>query len=213
MTQCLCDEGRRNSATPMQKLLIGFALSVLLLGATINVDDHLARASDGGPQGADKNSSSGMVSKHPTGDNTRGEGLYNASCVVCHGPRATGGIGPRLAGNPVLSNEQAFWKIRVRRATRDAAVKRRLDGATDGRYPGLVEDAALIRKALFYTPPIPFRFSTRILASTILQPCPGGSAKIGFKSSSLISGISSTRRERRNSTSSIASTSAAGWPR
>ena len=48
---------------------------------------------------------------HPTGDNTRGEELYNASCVVCHGPRATGGIGPRLAGNPVLSNEQAFWKI------------------------------------------------------------------------------------------------------
>jgi mono/diheme cytochrome c family protein len=94
----------------MQKLLICFALSVLFLEATINVDDHLARASDGGPQGADKNSSSGMVSRHPTGDNKRGEEFYNASCVVCHGPRATGGIGPRLAGNPVLSNEQAFWK-------------------------------------------------------------------------------------------------------
>jgi mono/diheme cytochrome c family protein len=95
----------------MQKLLIRFALSVFLLGATINVDDHLARASDGGPQGVDRNSSSGMASMHPAGDTTRGEGLYNASCVVCHGPRATGGIGPRLAGNPVLSNEQAFWKI------------------------------------------------------------------------------------------------------
>ena len=94
----------------MQKLLIRFALSVSLIGATISVDDHLARASDGVLQGIDKTSSSGMVSKHPTGDNTRGEGLYNASCVVCHGPRATGGIGPRLAGNPVLSNEQAFWK-------------------------------------------------------------------------------------------------------
>jgi len=95
----------------MQNFLIPLALSVLLLGATINVDDHLAGASDGGPQGADRNSSSGMASMHPAGDTKRGEGLYNASCVVCHGQRATGGIGPRLAGNPVLSNEQAFWKI------------------------------------------------------------------------------------------------------
>lgn len=46
-----------------------------------------------------------------TGDNRRGEELYKASCVVCHGPRATGGIGPRLAGNPILSNDEAFWKI------------------------------------------------------------------------------------------------------
>ena len=95
---------------PMQKLLIHFALSVLFLGTTINVEGQFAGASDDGPQGADKNTSSGMASSHPTGDNKRGEGLYNASCVVCHGQRATGGIGPRLAGNPVLSNEQAFWK-------------------------------------------------------------------------------------------------------
>jgi mono/diheme cytochrome c family protein len=95
---------------PMQKLLICFALSVLSLGASINVDGNLARASDGGPQGADKNSSSGMASRHPTGDNKRGEELYNASCVICHGPRATGGIGPGLSVNPVMSNEQAFWK-------------------------------------------------------------------------------------------------------
>ena len=95
----------------MQTLFICFPLSVLVLGSTINIEDHLALASDGGLPGADTTSSSGMVSKHPTGDNTRGEELYNASCVVCHGPRATGGIGPRLAGNPVLSNEQAFWKI------------------------------------------------------------------------------------------------------
>ncbi len=94
----------------MQKMLICCALSMTFLGASINVDGHLARASDGSPQGADKNSSSGMTSRHPTGDSTRGEELYNASCVVCHGQRATGGIGPRLAGNPVLSNELAFWK-------------------------------------------------------------------------------------------------------
>ena len=45
------------------------------------------------------------------GDSSRGEKLYQASCVVCHGPRATGGIGPRLAGNPVLSNEKVFWTV------------------------------------------------------------------------------------------------------
>lgn len=95
---------------PMEKLLICVAVSVLLLGASIDVGDHPALANDSGAQGTDKHASSGLTSMHPTGDNKRGEGLYNASCVVCHGPGATGGIGPRLAGNPVLSNEQAFWK-------------------------------------------------------------------------------------------------------
>ena len=110
MTQRVPGEGRRNRVTSMQKLLIRFTLSVLFLGAAINVDGHLARASDGGPQGDDKNSSSATASRHPTGEGPRGEELYNASCVICHGQRATGGIGPRLAGNHVLSNEQAFWK-------------------------------------------------------------------------------------------------------
>ena len=41
----------------------------------------------------------------------RGQELYQASCVVCHGPRAEGGVGPKLAGNPVLSNDREFWKI------------------------------------------------------------------------------------------------------
>lgn len=48
---------------------------------------------------------------HPAGDSSRGEGLYNASCIVCHNAGAAGGIGPRLAGNAVLSNEPAFWKV------------------------------------------------------------------------------------------------------
>jgi mono/diheme cytochrome c family protein len=94
----------------MQRLLICFAVSIFCLAAFGNVSGNLDRASDGGPQGADKNSPSGMASRHPTGDASRGVELYNASCVVCHGPIATGGIGPRLAGNPVLLNEQAFWK-------------------------------------------------------------------------------------------------------
>ncbi len=92
-----------------QKLLMSLALSVVL-GASSDVDSNHARASDAGPQVADQNGSSGMTSAHPTGDGKRGEELYKASCSVCHGQRAAGGVGPRLAGNPVLLNEQAFWK-------------------------------------------------------------------------------------------------------
>jgi mono/diheme cytochrome c family protein len=111
MTQYFHAEGRENRAMPMEKLLIRVAVSVLLLGASSNMAGHLALASDGGSQSADNNTSSGTASVHPTGDNKRGEELYKASCVVCHGPGAAGGIGPRLAGNPILSNEQAFWKM------------------------------------------------------------------------------------------------------
>ena len=94
----------------MQNVLMCFVLSVFFLGDSRGMDSNFAWASDGRPQVADKSSSSGMASGHPTGNDKRGEELYNASCVVCHGSRATGGVGPRLAGNPVLSNEQAFWK-------------------------------------------------------------------------------------------------------
>ena len=52
-----------------------------------------------------------LQSSKPVGDATRGEALYGASCVVCHGPQAGGKIGPRLSGNPVLANEPAFRKI------------------------------------------------------------------------------------------------------
>lgn len=77
----------------MQKLLICCAFFLLFPGASPSGEGHLARASGGDSQGS-----------------KRGEELYNASCVVCHGAQATGGIGPRLAGNPVLLNEQVFWK-------------------------------------------------------------------------------------------------------
>lgn len=98
----------------MQKVMIYGALFVFFLGAPINVDMYLARASGGDQQGA-----------------KRGEALYNASCVVCHGAQAAGGIGPRLAGNPVLSNEQAFWKIvsegrHVMPPLKDAVTKRQM---------------------------------------------------------------------------------------
>jgi len=80
---------------------------VALLAATTILLSGIALAAEKQPG---ERSVSGVASTHPIGDDTRGEELYKASCVVCHGPQGTGGIGPRLAGNPVLSNEQAFWK-------------------------------------------------------------------------------------------------------
>lgn len=93
----------------MNRLAICALLSVVVLGVAGN--GTVSGASEGGPQNADKIGSSGSVSMRPAGDSSRGEGLYNASCIVCHGPQAAGGIGPRLAGNSVLSNEQVFWKV------------------------------------------------------------------------------------------------------
>lgn len=92
---------------------VAHLLTVTLLfgGVAVVVERSSAVPLDGAIQGADKQSTSGMTPARATGEATRGEALYNASCIVCHGSRATGGIGPRLAGNPVLSNEQAFWKI------------------------------------------------------------------------------------------------------
>lgn len=55
---------------------------------------------------AEQSGSGSVASEH-----RRGEELYNASCVVCHGAGAKGGIGPKLAGNPVVSNDKAFHKI------------------------------------------------------------------------------------------------------
>jgi mono/diheme cytochrome c family protein len=72
---------------------------------------HDARAGEVGAQGLTKNSSSDIGQKPASGDSSRGEKLYQASCIVCHGPGATGGIGPRLVGNPVLSKEKTFWTV------------------------------------------------------------------------------------------------------
>lgn len=64
-----------------------------------------------GPTRVTKDSSSGIGSNPSTGDSRLGKKLYNDSCIVCHGSLARGGVGPRLAGNPILSNDKAFWKI------------------------------------------------------------------------------------------------------
>ncbi len=95
----------------MGHLLILFAIWACFIRFDSNLKGGLAQASDAGRQGVTKDSSSGIGSNHPTGDSRLGEELYNASCIVCHGSQGRGGIGPRLAGNPILSNEKAFWKI------------------------------------------------------------------------------------------------------
>lgn len=45
-----------------------------------------------------------------TGLPARGAGLYAHNCQACHGESATGGVGPKLAGNMILKNEGAFWE-------------------------------------------------------------------------------------------------------
>jgi len=95
----------------MKHMFIAFALLTFCVESAAGFTNNLARAGDTGSQGVRKSSARDMSPKPSTGDSKRGEELYKASCVVCHGPRATGGVGPRLAGNPVLSNDQAFWKI------------------------------------------------------------------------------------------------------
>lgn len=86
-------------------------LLAILTGLSLALNSGLAWSGDVGVQPSEKNRSGDIRPKPSTGDSNRGEKLYQASCIVCHGPRATGGIGPRLAGNPVLSNEKVFWTV------------------------------------------------------------------------------------------------------
>ena len=86
---------------------IAFIFVVCVVACHAPSNDNLASASEIGSG----RSSVRTDSKPLRGDVARGEELYKASCVVCHGSRAIGGVGPKLAGNPVLSNDQAFWKV------------------------------------------------------------------------------------------------------
>ena len=44
-----------------------------------------------------------------TGVAARGAGLFEHNCQPCHGSGATGGMGPKLAKNPILKHEDLFW--------------------------------------------------------------------------------------------------------
>ncbi len=46
----------------------------------------------------------------PAGETGRGEVVYAHNCQACHGSGAAGGVGPRLAGNPILGDENRFWE-------------------------------------------------------------------------------------------------------
>lgn len=45
-----------------------------------------------------------------TGVAARGSGIYAHNCQACHGERAAGGVGPKLARNAILKSEGAFWE-------------------------------------------------------------------------------------------------------
>jgi cytochrome c oxidase cbb3-type subunit 3 len=49
--------------------------------------------------------------EHPAGRPDRGRSLFGQNCVPCHGPAAAGGMGPKLANNPILTDERQFWGI------------------------------------------------------------------------------------------------------
>jgi mono/diheme cytochrome c family protein len=46
---------------------------------------------------------------HPVGVGSRGEGLYRQNCLPCHGDAGAGGVGPKLAKNTILTQEDSFW--------------------------------------------------------------------------------------------------------
>ena len=44
------------------------------------------------------------------GNAKRGQNLYGQSCMPCHGLQGIGGVGPKLAGNQVLTDAPRFWE-------------------------------------------------------------------------------------------------------
>jgi cytochrome c oxidase cbb3-type subunit 3 len=49
------------------------------------------------------------VPQYPVGRVDRGQKLFAENCMPCHGPTAVGGMGPKLAKNPILIDESRFW--------------------------------------------------------------------------------------------------------
>ncbi len=48
--------------------------------------------------------------ERPNGVAQQGATLFANNCQACHGAGAGGGFGPKLAGNPILHLETAFWE-------------------------------------------------------------------------------------------------------
>lgn len=94
-----------------KRILHILAVGVSLGGVAIAVESRVGLAAADLIHVSETKGTSGTAPAQTPRSDARGEELYQASCVVCHGPQGTGGIGPRLAGNPVLSNDQAFWKV------------------------------------------------------------------------------------------------------
>lgn len=44
----------------------------------------------------------------------RGAPVYAHNCLPCHGEGAAGGVGPKLAGNPILDRDEAFQETVMR---------------------------------------------------------------------------------------------------
>ncbi len=44
-----------------------------------------------------------------TGQASRGSIIFSNNCQACHGAGAIGGMGPKLAKNPILKHEEKFW--------------------------------------------------------------------------------------------------------
>lgn len=42
---------------------------------------------------------------------SRGVGVFEHNCQACHGAGAMGGMGPKLAKNPILKHEDLFWDV------------------------------------------------------------------------------------------------------
>lgn len=40
----------------------------------------------------------------------RGAGVYEHNCQACHGAGGGGGMGPKLAKNPILMHEELYWE-------------------------------------------------------------------------------------------------------
>jgi len=50
-----------------------------------------------------------VMAEHQPGNAKRGAGLFAVNCQACHGAKAVGGAGPKLAGNSILGEDERFW--------------------------------------------------------------------------------------------------------